>query len=83
MNAPCNTTPCNIAATLPRLARERPDQIAMRCPGRGGKYDIALSYAQLDARSDAIAAGLATRGDVFPARGHRVSDVRDRVEEYR
>jgi acyl-CoA synthetase (AMP-forming)/AMP-acid ligase II len=58
------TTPCNIAASLPRLARERPDQIAMRCPGRDGRYDIALSYAELDARSDAIAAGLAKRGIV-------------------
>jgi non-ribosomal peptide synthetase component E (peptide arylation enzyme) len=56
------TTLCNIAARLPELARERPDQIAMRCPGRDGGYSIALTYAQLDARSDAIAAGLATRG---------------------
>lgn len=55
---------CNIAASLPRLARERPDQIAMRCPGRDGAYAIALSYAELDARSDAIAAGLAKRGIV-------------------
>ena len=53
---------CNIAAALPRLARERPDQVAMRCPGRSGRYDIALTHAQLDARSDAIAAGLALRG---------------------
>jgi acyl-CoA synthetase (AMP-forming)/AMP-acid ligase II len=53
--------PCNIAASLPRLARERPDAVAMRCPGRNGRYDIALTYAQLDARSDAIAAGLAQR----------------------
>ena len=36
----------------------------MRCPGRRGDYDIALTYAQLDARSDAIAAGFATRGIV-------------------
>jgi acyl-CoA synthetase (AMP-forming)/AMP-acid ligase II len=61
--------PCNIAAALPRLARERPDQVAMRCPGRDGRYDLALTYAQLDARSDAIAAGLALH-DV--SRGARV-----------
>lgn len=53
---------CNIAAALPRLARERPAQVAMRCPGKGGRYDVELTYAQLDARSDAIAAGLAKRG---------------------
>lgn len=57
-----DSSPCNIAAALPRLARERPDQVAMRCPGPHGRYDIALSCAQLDARSDAIAAGLALRG---------------------
>ncbi len=56
------TDSCNIAAALPRLARERPGQVAMRCPGRGGRYDVALTYGQLDARSDAIAAGLAKRG---------------------
>ena len=53
--------PCNIAAALPRLARERPAHVAMRCPGRNGAYDVALSYAELDARSDAIAGGLAGR----------------------
>lgn len=58
------TGPCNIAASLPRLARERADQVAMRCPGRRGRYDVALTYAQLDARSDAIAAGLAKHGIV-------------------
>jgi acyl-CoA synthetase (AMP-forming)/AMP-acid ligase II len=60
---------CNIAASLPRLARERPDQVAIRCPGsRGGDgfahYDVALTYAELDARSDAIAAGLGKHGIV-------------------
>jgi len=67
-NRPMTTTPiCNIAATLPPLARERPDQIAIRCPGGRGAnglaaYDVTLSYAQLDARSDAIAAGLGGYG---------------------
>ncbi|KAB8318406.1 AMP-binding protein [Tolypothrix campylonemoides VB511288] len=66
MTAPTDT-PCNIAATLPRLARERPDAVAIRCPGTRdaqgrARYDVALTYAQLDARSDAIAAGLARRG---------------------
>ena len=58
------TEPCNIAAALPRLARERPGQVAMRCPGAGGRYEVAITYAELDARSDAIAAGLARRGIV-------------------
>ena len=60
-------TRTNIADSLRERAREAPDRIAMRCPGRGG-YDIALSCGELDARSDAIAAGLHLRGI---ARGSR------------
>ena len=56
------TEPCNIAASLPRLAREQPDRVAMRCPGRDGRYATELTYAQLDARSDALAAGLGRHG---------------------
>ena len=55
------TDPCNIAASLPRLAREQPDRVAMRCPDGVGRYTRELTYAQLDARSDAIAAGLGER----------------------
>ena len=62
MDAPAIDVTCNIAAALPRLAREHPGQVAMRCPGRGGQYQTELTYAQLDVRSDAIAAGLARRG---------------------
>ncbi|MGH8086570.1 MAG: olefin beta-lactone synthetase [Lysobacter sp.] len=58
------TEPCNIAAALPRLAAEHPERVAIRCPGRRGpnglaRYDLTLTHAELDARSDAIAAGLA------------------------
>jgi len=61
------SAPCNIAAALPRLAAERPGQPAIRCPGRRGggglaAYDVVLDYRDLDARSDAIAAGLARHG---------------------
>jgi len=61
------TSFCNIAAALPRMASERPDQIAIRCPsGRradgGVAYANSLSYAELDRRSNAIAAGLHDAG---------------------
>ncbi len=61
--------PCNIAAALPRMAAERGDQVAMRCPGSRGingfaRYDVTLTYAELDRRSDAIAAGLSQIGIV-------------------
>src|SRR5690606_15811891 len=66
---PGMTDACNIAAALPRLAAEAPDRIAMRCPGHDGSYRTTLTYGELDARSDAIAAGLALRRIV---RGTRV-----------
>jgi acyl-CoA synthetase (AMP-forming)/AMP-acid ligase II len=65
----------NIAALLPRMADERGEQVAMRCPGSRGwdgraRYDQVLSYAQLESRSSAIAAGLAAAG---LARGQRAA----------
>ncbi len=63
------TEPCNIAAALPRLAAQSPERIAMRCPGTRGpdglaRYDVTLTYRELDTRSDAIAVGLGQRGIV-------------------
>jgi len=65
-HAPAQDGPalCNIAVSLPRLARERSDQVAIRCPGGDGSYAGGLDYATLDRRSDAIAAGLAAHGIV-------------------
>ncbi|KRG71956.1 olefin beta-lactone synthetase [Pseudoxanthomonas dokdonensis] len=59
---------CNIAAVLPDLAAERPGQIAIHCPDDKGRYTPGLSYAELERRSNAIAAGLALQG---VARGTR------------
>ena len=61
------TATANIAAVLPRIAAERPEQPAMRCPGKPGadgmaRYDVVLTYGELDRRSDAIAAGLQAYG---------------------
>jgi olefin beta-lactone synthetase len=61
------TIACNIAAILSTHARERPEQVAMRCPGTRGSdgfanYDLILTYAQLENRSNAIAAGLKKYG---------------------
>lgn len=63
------TEACNIAAALPRLAAQSPDRIAMRCPGTRGpgglaRYDVTLTYRELDQRSDALAAGFARHGVV-------------------
>lgn len=52
----------NIADHLRQRAQEAPERIAMRCPGKRGDYAIALSYAELDRRCDAIASGLAATG---------------------
>jgi acyl-CoA synthetase (AMP-forming)/AMP-acid ligase II len=49
------------------MAAERGEQVAMRCPGSRGlggyaRYDSVLTYAQLESRSNAIAAGLGAAG---------------------
>ena len=67
------TEASNIAAILPRMAAERGDQVALRCPGRRGldgfaRYDTTLSYRQMEQRSNAIAAGLRHAGIARGAR---------------
>jgi acyl-CoA synthetase (AMP-forming)/AMP-acid ligase II len=57
---------CNIAAFLPELAAQRPEQTAIHCPrgrGRDGRqrYD-SYTLAELDARSDRIARALQSYG---------------------
>lgn len=64
---PDMTETCNITAVLSKIAGERPEQIAMRCPGSRGAdgfatYDLTLTYAELENRSNAIAAGLKKYG---------------------
>ncbi len=60
---------CNIASALPEMTARNPQQIAMHCPGTRNNagmanYDLTLSYAELDQRSAAIAAGLKSIGIV-------------------
>ncbi len=67
------TDACNIAAILPRMAAERGEQVAMRCPGSRAlngfaRHDLTLSYREMEDRSNAIAAGLQASG---VARGMR------------
>lgn len=51
----------NVAAYLPRLARERSDALAIAVAKRGGGYE-RLSFAELDRRCDRIAHGLVSAG---------------------
>ncbi len=74
---------CNIATALPRMAIERPDQVAIRCPsGRLAdgtvEYAHSLTYADLERRSSAIAAGLREAG--LPRGAHAALMVRPSPE---
>lgn len=57
----------NIADILPLRAEQLGDAVAIRCPGGRGadgfaRYDDSISYAALNARTDAIARGLQAYG---------------------
>jgi acyl-CoA synthetase (AMP-forming)/AMP-acid ligase II len=57
---------CNIAACLPDMARRQPHALAVVFPqgldSQGRRAYTHLTYAQLDAHSDAIARGLQRAG---------------------
>lgn len=55
----------NIASALPALAAKQPQAVALQVPVGGAGAHVryqAMTYAELDARSDAIARGLTTIG---------------------
>ncbi len=57
---------CNIAAHLPRMARQQPDTLAVVLPtgldAEGKRTYSRQTYAELDRQSDVIAAGLVNAG---------------------
>ena len=61
------STVSNIAAALPVMAARQPDAVAIRCPGQQDaqgrhRYDVELSYRDLEQRSNAVAAALTRAG---------------------
>jgi acyl-CoA synthetase (AMP-forming)/AMP-acid ligase II len=61
------SAPVNVAAYLPSMARRHPDGVALRAPDGGSGWSCT-TWAELDARADAIAHGLSRAG---LARGDR------------
>ena len=67
MHTDLASTVSNIAAALPVMATRQPDAIAIRCPGHQDaqdrhRYDVELSYRDLEQRSNAVAAALTRAG---------------------
>ena len=52
----------DLLQSIAQRAQDAPDMIAMRCPGKDGRYDVVLTNRDMETRTRDIAAGLLKHG---------------------